>query len=160
MSRERRPIQRAAGPQDLAALRTILYDTFEKTWRPNVTESAAQAFIREDRPAAYVGARGLQFWVAEAAGEVVGFVDWEEDFVNALHVRSAHARQGIGRCLMDHAEAEIARANFASARLETHTFNRRSQTFYAGRGYRETERYPDEEWNSGLMTILLEKLLP
>ena len=61
---------------------------------------------------------------------------------------------------MDHAEVQIARAGIASARLETDTFNRRSQAFYAVRGYREAERYPDEEWNSGLTTILLVKPLP
>lgn len=74
-------------------------------------------FIEEDGPAAYVGERGLHFWVAEVGGEVVGVVDWEGDFVNALHVRSAYARQGIGRRLMDHAQVQIARASFASARL-------------------------------------------
>lgn len=159
MSADRDTILRAARPEDLVALRAILYDTFESTWRPNITTSAAQAFIQEDRPAIYVGSRGLEFWVAEAAGAVVGFVDWEDDFVNALHVRRAHARQGIGRRLMDHAEAQIALAGFASARLETDTFNRRSQAFYAARGYLEVGRYPDEQWNSGLTTILLVKPL-
>ena len=158
MSRDRDTILRAAQLEDLAILRAILYDTFESTWRPNITEAAAQAFIQEDRPAAYVSARGIHFWVAETSGEVVGFVDWEGDFVKALHVRSAHARQGIGRRLMDHAEVQIARAS-CSARLETDTFNRRSRAFYAARGYREAEQYPDEEWNSGLTTILLIKLL-
>jgi hypothetical protein len=60
---------------------------------------------------------------------------------------------------MDHAEAEMARAGHASARLETDTFNQRSQAFYAARGYIEAGRYPDEEWNSGLTTLLLMKPL-
>ena len=159
MSGVRETILRAARPEDFAALRAILYDTFESTWRPNINAAAAQTFIQEDRPARYVGARGHRFWLVEAAGEVVGFVDWEGDFVNALHVRSAYARQGIGHSLMDHAELQIARASFALARLETDTFNRRSRAFYAARGYREAELYPDEEWNSGLTTILLVKPL-
>jgi ribosomal protein S18 acetylase RimI-like enzyme len=152
-------ILRVARRDDMADLRAILYDTFDSTWRPNITEAAAQAFIQEERPDAYVNERGLLFLVAEIAGEVVGFVDWVDDFVHALHVRSARARQGIGRRLMDHAEAQIARAGFASSRLETDTFNQPSQAFYAARGYREAERYPDEEWNSGLTTILLVKPL-
>ncbi len=152
-------ILRPARQEDLPALRAVLYDTFESTWRPAITDAAAQAFIDEDRPAAYVGKRGLHFWVVETAGEVAGFVDWEGDFVNALHVRAAHARQGIGRILMDHAEAQIGRAGFAAARLETDTFNQRSQAFYAARGYREAGRYPDEEWSSGLTTLLLAKPL-
>lgn len=157
--RGRDVILRSARPEDMAALRAILYNTFESTWRPNITEEAAQRFVRDERPASYVGTRGVHFWVVEAAAEILGFVDWEGDFVNALHVRSAHLRQGIGGRLMDHAEAQIARAGFGAARLETDTFNLRSQAFYAARGYRETERYPDKEWHSGLTTILLVKAL-
>ena len=150
-----RPSRRA----DLPALQAILHDTFQSTWRPQITPAAAQAFLTEDRPAANVGERGLLFQVAERAGEVVGFVDWEVDFINALHVRAAHARTGVGAALMDLAEAAIARAGHPAVRLETDTFNVRSQAFYAARGYVEADRYPDTEWNSGLVTLLLVKTL-
>jgi ribosomal protein S18 acetylase RimI-like enzyme len=140
-------------------LKAILRDTFESTWRPNITAAAAQAFLDEDRPSVYVSERGLDFWVGEQEGKVVGLVHWQDDFVHALHVRASHARRGVGARLMDLAEAAIARSGFAAARLETDTFNSRSQAFYAARGYREAARYPDEEWNSGLTTILLVKAL-
>lgn len=150
---------RQAHPDDSVMLRAILYDTFESTWLPQLTDEAAALVRSEDRPAAYVGERGLLFLVAEVGGEVVGFVDWDGDFVNALHVRSSRARTGVGRRLMDHAEAGIATAGFATARLETDTFNLRAQAFYAARGYLKADRYPDEEWNSDLTTILLVKAL-
>jgi GNAT superfamily N-acetyltransferase len=150
---------RPARPADAAALRAILHETYASTWLPQLTPAAVQAFHHEDRPAAYVAARGLAFWVAERAGEVAGFVDWEGDFINALHVRPRHARTGLGGRLMAKAEAEIARAGHAAARLETDTFNLTSQAFYAARGYREADRYPDTEWNSGLTTLLLVKPL-
>ena len=150
---------RPATLADAAALRAILRDTFESTWRPNITAAAAEAFLTEDRPSAFVGEKGLGFWVAERGGEVVGLVYWEGDFVHALHVLASHARSGVGAHLMDHAEAQIARAGFPSVRLETDTFNQRSQAFYAKRGYVEAGRYPDEEWNSGLTTLLLVKPL-
>ena len=152
-------IQRPAHATDAARLRAILYDTFESTWLPHISSAAADAFRHEDRPAHYVAARGLGFQVAEREGQVVGFVDWEEDFVNALHVHSSCLRTGVGVHLMDRAEHEIARAGCASVRLETDTFNTRSQAFYAARGYREADRYPDLEWNSGLTTLLLVKPL-
>ena len=79
--------------------------------------------------------------------------------MNALHVRSDHARAGVGGLLMDHAEAEMSRAGLPAAQLETDTFNTRSQAFYAKRGYVEADRYPDAEWNSGLTTVLLIKRL-
>lgn len=150
---------RRAKPADAAALRAILHDTFESTWRPNITGEAAAAFLSEGRPAAYVAERGLEFWVAEREGAVVGLVHWQNDFVHALHVLASHARHGVGARLMDRAEAEIAASGFAAAMLETDTFNQRSQAFYAARGYQEARRYPDTEWNSGLTTILLVKSL-
>jgi len=150
---------RQARPEDAVALKAILHDTFESTWRPQLTTEAARAFQSQDRPAAYVTERGLLFLLAEVAGEVVGFIDWDGDFVNALHVLATHVRNGVGGRLMDRAEAGIAGAGFPAARLETDTFNLRSQAFYAARGYLEADRYPDEEWNSGLTTILLVKVL-
>jgi ribosomal protein S18 acetylase RimI-like enzyme len=150
---------RPATPADAAALKAILYDTFESTWRPNITVGAADAFLTEDRPSVFVGEKGLEFWVAERRGEVVGLVYWEGDFVHALHVLASHARSGVGASLMNHAETQMAQAGFAAARLETDTFNQRSQAFYAKRGYLEAGRYPDEEWNSGLTTLLLVKPL-
>ena len=148
---------RQARPDDAEALKAILRDTFESTWLPQLTPEAAEAYRRDDRPSDYVGERGLLFIVAEVDGAVVGFVDWNGDFVNALHVQSDHARSGVGSRLMDHAEAAMLAAGHLQARLETDTFNTRSQAFYAARGYREADRYPDEEWNSGLTTLLLVK---
>ena len=90
-------------------------------------------------------------------GAVAGFVHWRNDFVHALHVHSAYAGMGVGTQLMGLAEAEIARAGHPTARLETDTFNTRSQAFYLARGYLEKDRYPDLKWNSNLTTLLLEK---
>ena len=147
---------RAADAESLIA---VLYDTFESTWRPNITAAAAQAYRDERRPDVYVAQRRDQFWVCACADLVVGFVDWQDDFINALHVRSTHARGGVGSRLMDKAEHAISSAGFVSARLETDTFNQVSQAFYAKRGFIERARYPDTEWRSDLMTILLEKPL-
>ena len=144
---------------DKAALEAILWDTFESTWRPQITEAAAQAFRDEAQPAVFVYEKGQAFWVAEREGEVAGLVYWEGDFVHSLHVLGRHARQGVGAALMDLAEARMAADGQTAARLETDTFNQRSQAFYAARGYQEARRYPDTEWGSGLITILLVKTL-
>lgn len=150
---------RQATRAEAPALRAILYDTFESTWRPQISAAAARAYREKDRPAAYVAERGQEFWVAEREGRPIGFVDWDGDFVNALHVLSTHARRGVGGALMDFAEARIADAGFETARLETDTFNLTSQAFYAKRGYIEVDQYLDEEWKSGLTTLLLAKPL-
>ncbi len=150
---------RPSRPSDATAAQAVLRDTFETTWGPQITPEAMAAYRAHDRPKTYWDDRGAQFWLAEVGGEVVGLVDWDGDFVNALHVRSSHARKGIGSALMDHAEAAIAAAGLAAVRLETDTFNTRSRAFYAGRGFVEVDRYPDREWNSGLTTLLLSKPL-
>jgi len=150
---------RPARVSDAAMLRAVLHDTYARTWLLQVTPEAARAFHERDVPAAYVAERGEAFWVAAFDGEVVGLVDWEADFVNALHVRASHARRGVGHALMDKAEAAIATAGFAAARLETDSFNAPSQAFYGARGYSEVDRYPDREWDSGLTTLLLVKPL-
>ncbi len=150
---------RPARPTDTADLTAILYDTFESTWLPNITSSAAKAFREEDRPTAYVARRGHKFWVCQCGQDIAGFVDWQGDFVNALHVRGSYSRSGVGSRLMDKAEAEISKSGFTAARLETDTFNSVSQQFYAKRGYTEADRYPDAEWGSDLVTILLVKAL-
>ena len=142
---------------DKRAVVAVLYDTFQSTWLPEISEEAARAFREEDRPERYFEARGAQFWVAIIEGDVAGFIDWEGDFINALHVRSAYARQGVGASLLEHCEAQIRLAGGRQAALETDTFNTVARAFYTRNGYVETDRYPDTEWNSGLMTLRMVK---
>ena len=150
---------RPARAADAAASRAILTATLASTWLPELTPRAARLLSEQDRPGAYVGERGLEFWIAERDGEVAGLVHWQDDFVHALHVHPGHAGRGVGSALMDHAEAAIASAGHRQVRLETDTFNTRSRAFYAARGYEEVDSYPDTEWNSGLTTLLLVKTL-
>ena len=148
-----------AGADDFTALKQVLRETYIETWLPNLTAEAARAYETTDRSGAYVDRRGLEFWVAKLGDEVLGLVDFDGNFVNALHVRPSSARRGIGSRLMDRAETEIRKAGFATARLETDTFNLDSQAFYKAREYQEIDRYPDEEWDSGFTTLLFEKRL-
>lgn len=142
---------------DKPALKAILRDTFDSTWRPNITPAAVERYLTSGLADRFIDEHGQECLVAELDGEAAGFVRWEGDFIDALHVHSSHARKGIGHRLMDAAEAAIKAAGFAQVRLETDTFNQPSQAFYLSRGYREAGRYPDEEWQSGLTTILFVK---
>ncbi|MES2055187.1 MAG: GNAT family N-acetyltransferase [Pseudomonadota bacterium] len=140
-------------------MKAILQDTFESVWRPNISPTAEAAYLDEDRGGTYVDEHGHEFRVAELDGKVAGLVHWQDDFVHALHVGSACHRRGVGRHLMDLAETEMARSGVGQARLETDTFNEPSRAFYEARGYVEAGRYPDEEWDSDLTTILFVKPL-
>jgi ribosomal protein S18 acetylase RimI-like enzyme len=150
---------RRGRPADHAAMKAILRATFESTWRAAISAAAAEAYLAADRAGAYVDRFGGDFWVAERDGEIIGLAHWRGDFIDALHVRPGHARRGIGRLLLARAEQEIAKARFAQVWLETDTFNEGACAFYAAQGYTETDRYPDQEWNSGLTTIAFVKSL-
>ena len=150
---------RPAKTADFAEVKQVLADTFESTWRPEITEVAAERYLASDVGGRYVDRNGLAFWVVEVDGHVAGMVHWSGDFIEALHVAGAHQRLGLGRLLLARAEQEIGKAGLERVRLETDTFNQQSQAFYRAMGYVEMGQYPDEEWDSGLTTVLFEKLL-
>ena len=150
---------RAFHPTDEAGVVAVLDATFHSTWAPQLTPAALEARLRDPPGPRYVRERGAEFVVAVDGDAVVGMVHWDGDFVHALHVRPAAQRRGVGHALLSRAEAAIAAAGHSSARLETDTFNTQSRAFYAARGYREIDSYPDHEWDSGLTTLLLAKAL-
>ncbi|MDR7222190.1 GNAT family N-acetyltransferase [Aminobacter aminovorans] len=150
---------RPAKTTDFAEVKQVLADTFESTWRPEITEAAAARYLTSDVGGRYVDQNGVAFWVAEVDGQVAGMVHWSGDFIEALHVAGAYQRLGLGKLLLARAEQEIGKAGLPKVRLETDTFNQQSQAFYRAMGYVETARYPDEEWDSGLTTVLFEKPL-
>jgi ribosomal protein S18 acetylase RimI-like enzyme len=150
---------RPARPQDFPVMRAILRDTFESTWQPQITEAAARRYVETDIGGRFVARYGADMLVAEADGQVAGLLYHIDDFIDALHVPSAFQRRGIGRRLLIRAERDIAEKGFRQARLETDTFNAQAQAFYKALGYIEMARYPDEEWQSGLTTVLFEKPL-
>ena len=123
------------------------------------TAEANAAFQAGTRVADYVDGYWQGFVVAESDGEVVGMVHWQGDFIGALHVDPRQARRGIGSALLRHAEAGMLADGVRIAQLETDTFNLKARGFYAAHGYAEAVQYPDEEWNSGLTTVLMVKAL-
>jgi ribosomal protein S18 acetylase RimI-like enzyme len=88
---------------------------------------------------------GHPTWVAEADGEVVGFVvagpAVDEDAgpddgqVLALYVDPDHQRDGHGRALLAHATAQLAAAGFTAASLWTLRDNPGSRAFYEAQGW-------------------------
>ncbi len=138
-------------------MHALLLDTFERTWRAQLTPAAIQAYFRDRIAERYVEDHSGEFLVAEMHGRVIGMVHQRAGFIEALHVLGACERRGLGRALMAAAEAQMRDRGVRRASLETDTFNLASQRFYEALGYREAARYPDTEWNSGLTTIRYEK---
>jgi len=150
---------RRAESSDADAILHILGETYEATWKPALTAEAVAHFEASARTTAYMYARLPFFRVACLDDEVVGPLDWHEDFIDALHVSPCRQRLGIGAALLHHAEREIARAGHRQVRLDTDTFNHPARAFYGKQGYAEVDFYPDEEWHSGFTTVLMTKAL-
>lgn len=150
---------RKAEASDVPALKKVLQETFEGTWLPHVSAASAQRYIETDIGGRYVNEHWREFAVAEMDGEVAGLIHWRRDFIEAVHVSAGRQGQGVGRKLLSHAEQQIAAAGFEQARLETDTFNLPAQRVYKATGYVEKDRYPDDEWDSGFITVLFVKPL-
>ncbi len=86
--------------------------------------------------------------VAERGGEVAGFVvlvaDGEEGFlVDNVAVDPDRQGGGVGRALLEHAEAEARRAGHDSLYHFTHELMTENQSLYARIGYAEYARRVD-----------------
>ncbi|MDR3397205.1 MAG: GNAT family N-acetyltransferase [Pandoraea sp.] len=155
-------VLRNARESDVAALTSLLMQTYHTTWAPMLRPEVAATFASGERTQAYVQAHWHEFTVATQRAEaepVVGMVHTVGDFIDALHVAPSQQRRGVGALLLAHAEAHMRALGHRTARLETDTFNTQSRAFYARHGYAETAMYPDEEWDSGFTTVLLTKAL-
>ncbi|MGH8082029.1 MAG: GNAT family N-acetyltransferase [Lysobacter sp.] len=153
------PTIRPARPDDRTAVLAILAETFEDTWRPQLTAQAIDDYHRRRVAETFVDATLAEFVIAELDGAVAGFANRDAGFVDSLHVAAAGRRRGVARALMQALETQMRADGIELASLETDTFNTGSQGLYLALGYREVARYPDEEWNSGLTTIRYEKIL-
>jgi ribosomal protein S18 acetylase RimI-like enzyme len=88
-------------------------------------------------------------FVAERAGEVMGFVLCVErgafarsGYIPLIGVHPDAAGQGVGRALMDRAEAFLSQIS-PDIFLLTSDFNQGAQRFYQRRGYRQVGALPD-----------------
>lgn len=97
--------------------------------------------------------------VAEQGGAIVGVLVLEvtdADFcLETVGVVPAHWGKGLGRMLLELAEAEARRAGFDSIYLYTHQKMTENQALYAKIGYAEYERRVDD----GLPRVFMRKRL-
>ena len=150
---------RPAVAADRAALTALLNATFLETWAPQMSDTALAAWRRRDSIATYVREKSAAFVIAEMQGALAGMIHWDEGFVHALHVDAGHRRCGVGAALMIEAERAARAGGLDHLRLETDTFNAASRALYAQLGFREIDRYPDQEYDPRIVTLLLKKRL-
>ncbi len=88
--------------------------------------------------------RDGQVTVAERAGQIVGLivlaVDAEGSVIDNVAVDPSHQGTGIGRALLEFAEAAARRAGFDSIYLYTHEKMTENLALYSRLGYAEYDR--------------------
>ncbi|MFT4084646.1 MAG: GNAT family N-acetyltransferase [Nocardioides sp.] len=80
-------------------------------------------------------ADGRELWVAEDAGEIVGFAELRDDWLDDLYVHPDHQRAGIGSMLLDLVKT-MRPDGFGLWVFETNT---PARAFYASHGLVEVE---------------------
>ncbi|GAA5127400.1 GNAT family N-acetyltransferase [Luteolibacter yonseiensis] len=77
--------------------------------------------------------------------------------MHRLAVRPDRQGRGIGRMLMDHAEAHARQSGFSCIRLDTYTGNPRALSMYARRGYEPVGQvwFPRRELAFDCMELVL-----
>ena len=101
---------RPAGAEDAVALEDVLMRTYEGTWQPQMTPEKYRHFLDSGKIPQYVAERGALFHVCEVDGRVAGMVDWEKNFIWALHVHPDQQRRGVGAALLALAESGMRAA--------------------------------------------------
>eukprot|EP00919_Chromeraceae_sp_WS-2016_P080342 GHVR01190030.1.p4 GENE.GHVR01190030.1~~GHVR01190030.1.p4 ORF type:complete len:150 (-),score=44.36 GHVR01190030.1:169-618(-) len=140
---------RAARLADAASLKHLLDRSWRAHWAPHLDGPALARYQEEQPVAGYVDAYLGAFAVAERAGVVVGMYHLDGPWLLAIHVDSWAIGTGVGRALMDAAEAGGAR------QLEVRAFNRRAHAFYLARGWLDADEHQGSEMGMLVRTIVM-----
>jgi GNAT superfamily N-acetyltransferase len=125
----KRAIIRPARAGDIPAMHRIRLAV-----RENALSDASR--VREEDYAPFLGTRGRS-WVAEAAGEMVGFaaLDVGSASIWALFVAPDAEARGVGSLLLGAVESHARQVGLSRLRLSTGS-GTRAETFYERRGWR------------------------
>jgi ribosomal protein S18 acetylase RimI-like enzyme len=110
----------------------------------------ALAYSRPDLRS-YLNLPGADCVIAEAAGEIAGFLATAHEhgvgFIVTIDVLSAYRRQGVATLLLEESERRLAAAGVRTVELETATDNASAIAFWQKHAYRKSGikegYYPD-----------------
>jgi len=145
---------RPATPHDAAAITACVHEAFQtyvaRIGRPPAPMRVDYARVIAER----------SVFVAEREGAVVGVLvlttTAEGFLLENVAVSPRHRGQGVGRRLLEFAEAEARRLGQRSIYLYTHEKMSEARALYARIGYAEYDRRTED----GYARIYLRKLLP
>ena len=113
---------------------------------------AVEEWLASSAVEAYLDQNLAECRVVEEDGRVVGYCVAKGDVIDLLMVDSERHREGFGRVLLGHIEAELF-ATRAVLRLESFADNRPTNAFYVAQGWTPGEQFKDPEAGVSKMTF-------
>lgn len=149
---------RAATADDLPAIQSVVNDAYgryiPRMGRPPAPMSADYADLV---------ARGLA-WVLTMGNDVAGLIVLRREadglLVSNVAVASTHQGRGLGRHLLDHAEAHARRNGIDELRLYTHVLMHENLAIYTRLGWQEYDRAEQDGYNRVFMRKRLAPTAP
>jgi ribosomal protein S18 acetylase RimI-like enzyme len=93
-------------------------------------------------------------WVAIVNGEIVGMVLTQEEWIDDLWVLRDNRGCGIGRQLLETAEAEIRERGHREFRLRVLKLNTRAVKFYYRQGWQTARELPHEKLRVAMLEMV------
>jgi ribosomal protein S18 acetylase RimI-like enzyme len=164
---------RDAVPADLPAIdrvfRTSFCDTFADLYRPDDLEAFLGQFTSAAWREEFEEAR-YRFRVAEAGGEIVGFVklgpsalpietDKRAIELRQIYILKQHHGSGIAAALIDWAIEQARRQGFEELYLTVYVDNNRAKRFYDRYGFEAVGRYDFMVGSQADEDIIMRKIL-
>lgn len=118
-------------PEDFDAITLLWRQTREDAF-PEFQRNKGHTFSEDRAYFRDVILINNQVWVAEAGGNVAGFIAINGSFIDHLFVAPAFQRRGIGHVFLEHAR----KLSPDFLRLYTFQFNQSGRTFYEKNGFR------------------------
>ena len=148
------PAIRRARPDDLVAVERIVAEAYG----PYVARIGRKPGPMLDDYARLIAAGLIE--VAEGGDGLDGLVVLVPEegalLLDNVAVRDRARGRGLGRALMDHAEARARALGLPAVRLYTHELMTENRAIYAGRGFVETHRAEEGGFRRVFMTKRLE----
>ena len=135
---------RPARNADHAKLVSISTRTIRASYTGFLGRIAVEAWLASGAVNAYLDHHLAACRVLEADGQVVGYCVTVGDVIDLLMVDSERHREGFGRVLLGHVEAELFEAHQV-LRLESFADNRPTNAFYVAQGWTLGEGFRDPE---------------
>ena len=150
-----KPVIRSAREGDREALISIATRTTRASYTPFLGAEAVEGWLEGGTVGDYFDQHLSACRVVEDHGEIVGVATIEGEVIGQMMVDCDRHRQGFGRALLTHVEAELFKTH-PILRLVSFSDNHSANAFYAAQGWTPGEPFLED----GIAMVPYSKRLP